>query len=129
MGKLHEVLAVETARKAALNGSFANVKKTFEKTDLFRGQVRTLSLFNTTEEGKEEAEAIEAKARIDKEVVTSVPDTLNYLANIAADYYNVVAQKEFTNQQAKADLVVGDTVLIKDAPVSLLLHLESKLND
>lgn len=129
MGKLHEVLAVETGKKAALSGSILEIKKTFEKTDLFRGQVRTLSLFNTNESNREENQAIEAKARIEKQLATTVPASLNYLASIAAEYYDVVAQKEFTNQQAKADVVIDNVVIIKDAPVSFLLHLEARLGD
>ncbi len=44
-----------------------------------------------------------------------------------ARYIDIYLRKEEANQRAKADIVVGDEVLAKDVPATVLLGLETKL--
>lgn len=56
-------------------------------------------------------------------------DKLEYVAGHGARYLDVVAQKEATNQTAKADIVIDGNVLVADVPVTHLLTLETKLKE
>lgn len=130
MGKLHELLAIESNVESAATKLLNETTQTFKnKEALFKGKHRTLQLFGKTEENRVEFDAIEAKDSVRIPVAATVPGNLNYLGTILADYYDVVAQKESTNQIAKADLVVGNLVIGKDLPATFLLGLETKFKN
>jgi len=123
MGKMHELLAVESDREAVFKKVVTEAGDTFRKrSDHFLGHHKTLEM---KEEGKEMAEAA---AEDHKAMVTTVGKKLDYVSNPVVTYLDAVLQKECTNQVAKADLVLPDgTVLGKDLPATFLLGLESKL--
>lgn len=128
MSKLHEVLAVEPSHEAASTKLLAEAVKTFNgKEGLFKGKTRTLKLFGKDEANKVEFEALEAKDSINQKVAATVPENLNYVATVMARYYDVVAQKEATNQHARADVVINGVTIMADMPATFLLGLETKL--
>jgi hypothetical protein len=86
-------------------------------------------MFGKTEENKVEFEALENKDRTDIKVAATVPDSLNYMATVVGRFYDVVFQKEATNQDAKADVVIDGKILISQAPATFLLGMETKLKD
>jgi hypothetical protein len=62
-----------------------------------------------------------------KEIVDSVPSKLGYTFGKVAEEYDFLLQKEETNRQATADLVVNGKTLVEKAPVTFLLALERRL--
>lgn len=119
--KLHEVLAVEADLEGAakiLDEALVTFNK---KVDHFSGHHKTLKMFDearvTEEEGAEEH----------KEIVTTVDQKLAYLTKPIAKWWDALAQKERTNQEARADLVIDGEVLLEQVPATMLLGLESRL--
>lgn len=121
--KLHEVLAVDKDLEKVATEVVGEAVVTFtKKVDHFTGHVRTLRMFD---EGRKQEEAAQGEV---KELTTTVPEKLAYVAGHVIRYYDALAQKENTNQVAKADVILDDgTALLKDIPATLLLALENKL--
>jgi hypothetical protein len=87
-------------------------------------------LFGKSPDREEEMSSLEAKDTTTTKVETTVPDSLNYLGCILGTYWDVMFQKEATNQLAKADVVLDNgAVLLKDVPVTFLLCMENRLKD
>lgn len=128
MGKLHELLAVEASAESAATTLVDQTKATFKnKEALFKGKNRSLVMFGKDDANRIEMEAIEAKNYQNLLVSATIPDSLNYMAVVLADYYDVVAQKELTNQVAKASVVIDGVTIMEDVPATFLLGLETKL--
>jgi|PlaIllAssembly_1097288.scaffolds.fasta_scaffold78093_3 hypothetical protein len=123
MAQLHEILAVDQDLQNLTRKVLEEATNTFsKKQDHFLGNYKKLSMFNEARKAEEEG------FKEQKEIVTTVQDKLDYVGEGLARYVDVVAQKEATNQVAKADLVLPDgSVLAKDLPATLLLALENKL--
>jgi hypothetical protein len=130
MGKLYEILAVEGPAQSRAVKLITETKQVFaNKETLFKGKRRQLNLFGKDPAREEELTSLEAKDTTLTKVETTVPDSLNYLGCILGDYWDVMYQKEATNQLAKADIVVDGNVLMKDVPVTFLLCMENRLKD
>lgn len=120
MGKMHEILAVEGEIEGMYKAMLEEGTTTFSKrSDHFMGQERTYHHFDDTE--------AERFAPEKKEMVTTVRAKLAHMWACCIKYLDIVAQKEATNQVAKADLIVGGKVIGKDLPATFLLGLESKI--
>lgn len=128
MGKLHELLAIEASSEAAAQTLLAQTAQTFKtKENLFKGKNRKLKMFGIDDTNRIEMTAIEEKNYQNLLVSATVPDSLNYMAAVLADYYDVVAQKEATNQVAKASVEIDGVVIMADVPATFLLGMETKL--
>lgn len=129
MAKLHEILAVESTTEKAYQQGVEQVNNQLKnKEKLYGGRIRTLQMFNKNETNKVEMEAIEAKDKIVEPLSATIPGTLNYLAVLTAEHFNVLFQKEATNQNATADIILpGGTVVAKEVPVTFLLGMETRL--
>lgn len=119
MAKLHEVLAVE----GDLDGTFKKLqdetKKIFGKPSMFIGMHKSCRMFDAEDTAPPDEF---------QEMVTTVQDKLDYLAEAGVKYYNAVYQKDVTNTVARADVVLPDgTVLLENMPATFLLGLENKL--
>lgn len=126
--QLHEILAVEGDQQSRAQLLITQTTNTFKNKEiLFTGKARRLEMFSKDESNKTELEALEAKELRNNPVAASIPSNLNYLAIFLAQYYNVVYEKEATNQVAKADIVVDGLTLLKDVPVTFLLSMETRL--
>jgi len=119
---LHALLAVEPELKGEFDKILAEAKKTFkDKSGHFDAHHRTLKM-------KDDARVQEEVGNEEhKAMVTTVPKKLEYTGNSFKAYVDSVLQKETTNQQACADLVVDGEVMLKSAPATFLLGLENKL--
>jgi hypothetical protein len=62
-----------------------------------------------------------------KRVQVTVDDQLAQLAKLLTRAFNLTATMEAANQQARADVVVDGTTLLKDVPVDFLLYLEKQI--
>jgi len=126
MGKLHEVLAVETDLKATADKLLKEALHTLKDkaTHFESSEVR----FHPDEETTL-VEAPEVKPMVD-----TVRSKIKFVTDPYAKYIDAVFQKESTNQVAKADLELSDEegekiVLAKDVPATVLLGLETKLKE
>jgi hypothetical protein len=120
--KLHEVLAVEADLAATAEKIMAETVVTFtKKDDHFQGFHKRLEMFD--ESRKQEEKGAEGS----KSIVETVPSKLEYTSKSLAKYWDAVAQKERTNQEARADVVVDGVVIVEDAPATFLLGMESRL--
>ncbi len=120
MGKLHELLAVETDLKGTFKRIVEEGIVTFsKKPDHFIGQHKKLEMFDESKQNENLEEH--------KELVTTVKDKLDYIQEHVVRYLDVLIQKEKTNQEATDALVVDGKILIADVPATCLLNLETEL--
>lgn len=124
--QLHELLAAE---KTAVNARDQLTKDTTEKfakgDSYFKGFTKTLSLFGDDPSN----EKVQAAAREDKVLPTTVLTTLEYYFTYWAKAEDVLYRKNITNTTALADLVYEGQVLASGVPVDELMGLESRLSD
>ena len=121
--KLHELIAVEKDRKATATRIIDETAMTFlKKQQLFQGFVK---VYETREEKGDTFDGEESHA------VTNVVEKLNYFDKYIVTLLDVIIQKELTNAEAKADIVIGegeDAIVIgNDVPVSALVQFENNL--
>ena len=119
MAKLHELLAVEADLENTAKKILKETIKVFkEKGVLFLKIIKETKMFD---------ENVDDPPIEEQEMTTTVKDRLDYTWGHFAKYLDAIGQKEKTNQVAFADLIVGDAVIAKDVPATLLLGLESRL--
>ena len=120
--KLHEILAVEGDRDEMARKVTAEAINTFlKKADHFQGHTKTLEFF------EDERNENEGGPQEENLLVTTVDEKLKYALGSVAKYYDVVLQKDLTNQIAKADLIIDGKALAEGLPATFLLGLEKKL--
>lgn len=123
MAKLHELLAAEKGRNEAWNALRDETTAKFAKDHFFQGQIKTLKMIEDTPANQ----ALEASAREDKAMQTTVWATLDYAFKLFAQAEDIQLQKNLTNATAKADLMFEGRVLASGLPIDELLGLESRL--
>lgn len=119
MGKLHEILAVESSQEKTANNMIVESIKTLGKESLFSGMTRELHMF------RDEDKVLEIPEK--QELTTTVDENIDYLADYVSKYWDTVLQKDRANTIAKADLIVDGKTIASDLPATFLLGLESKL--
>lgn len=120
MPKMHELLAVESDAIQVADKLLEEASTTFSKRpDHFRGQTKATTYLSADRQGENTATS--------KEIVTTVDDKLNHLAKGLVRLYDVLVQRDSTNQLAKADVTIGGKVLLKDVPGIFLLSMEQRL--
>jgi len=124
MAQLHEILAIEGDLRGEKNKIRDEAITVFsKKPNLFLGMVKTLRMFDAERE-QEEPEGSEIQ-----EVTTTVPQKLSYVSKSFIRFWDAKLQKEAANQEAKADVIVEETVFAKNVPVSFLLSMEEELKN
>src|SRR5574343_744210 len=108
MSKLHEILAVESDLEGHYKRIVGETTNVFTKVEHFSGAHKILTMFD--EARQREAEA----AEVHQELTTTVKRKLSYTEDAVVRYLDVVLQKESTNQEAKADLVVDGQILAEN---------------
>jgi hypothetical protein len=120
LGKLHELLSVESDLEGTANKIREEAIHTLaKKPDHFISMQKKLEMFDESKSN----ENLEER----KEMVTTVKDKLDYVAEHHIRYIDAVFQKELTNSFAKADLVVDGITLSMNVPATFLLGMETKL--
>lgn len=120
MPKLNQIIAVEKSVKSRSFQELTEAHQALQKPTLLMGISRTYR--PKDEEGEQlppESTRVQAKA---EEIVRRT-------ARIMANLFDVTATKDWTNCEARADVVIGERVLLSDVPVSYLLFLEKQLVD
>lgn len=120
MGKLHELLAVESDLKGAAEKIVAETINTFTKKEH-----HFVERFKSYQAKDEDGETFAPEKQ---EMVTTVPKKLEHTQEVVVKYLDAVAQKEATNTAAQALLEVDGVALIDTPlPATMLLALEGKL--
>lgn len=120
MAKLNQIIALEKGAKSAAERALTDVYQKLEKRDLLTGFTK---VYRPKDEEGEKLPPENKKVQFTVKAATTavMPELVRA--------FDTVATKEVSNTKAKADVVVNGTVLIKDAPVSLLLFLEKQLQN
>lgn len=120
-GKLHETLAVETELGNIDKKLRAESIGTFKKESLFQGQIRHLTMKADDQQHNNTVER--------QELTSTIDENLDYLFPHIAAHWDVVAQKDATNQKAVGDIVINGNTLIVGLASTTLLGLETKLSE
>jgi hypothetical protein len=124
MAKLHELLAAEKTPTGAWNALYEDTLKKFKNpTHFFDGHSKSLTMIEDSEGNRN----IEAQAREEKPVTTTVYETLQYALDIFGKAEDLQFQKNSTNRKAHGTVMWKGQPLLKDMPVDQLLGLEARL--
>lgn len=119
MPKLHEVLAVEGTKEGVAKTTAQQAQALFSRgTDRFMAQVKSTKMLGE--------DAVNPPDEVTESSFT-VTQVVKELISKMGSYWDVIQQKEGTNQVAKADLRIGDKVLLTDVPATFLLGMEKRL--
>lgn len=120
--RLHELLASLGDAEARSSRAQQEAIETFSKrNNHFMGGHKTLKMFD------EKDAHLEAANAQHQELTTTVGAKLNYIQKDIARWWDAFLQKEATNQEARADLVVGSEVLAEDMPAAFYIGMEKEL--
>lgn len=123
MGKLHELLAVEGDLEGTWKKVMEEAKTTFaKKPGFFQGFHKQLEMFD-------EDDPLHNSVQDHQELTTTVHDKLSYIGEHGERYFDVLLQKESTNQTAVADLIVDGTKIVEGVPATFLLGMETRLKN
>lgn len=121
MTKLHQLLAIEKSAKTDANRDSSALYKEMQRAEAFAGRHSTYRPFNE-DDGDKQAD----KQQL---VQLRAEEVLNGFSKCMTRILNITATRDTANQEAKADVIVSDVVLLKNVPVSTLIFLEKTLND
>ena len=122
--QLHELLAVEGPLNKVAVEAIKEAKATLSKKEhLFTGIINVIEPLVEESTGRTDVLAQTEQ----KDVSETIEGKLSFVLKQFTKAFNVYAQKEQANQYAKADVKIGDQIIIKDAPATMLLGLESRL--
>lgn len=120
MALLNQLIAIEKGVKSRVYSVVTDLHNTCQKAALFIGLTKTYTRRDdTTEELPPENKNVSANMR----------DVLRRLENSLTEYLDIAARKDWSNCVAKADVKVDDKVIIPQAPITFLLHMEKQLTD
>lgn len=120
MTKLNQVIAIEKGIKTRVHSEVSNLYKLTQKADLFNGFAKQYQPIDDT------GEQLPPENR---KVQLTAGDIIRQTAELLSDLFDVTAAKDWSNCNAKADIVVGGQMLVPQVPVSYLLFLEKNLTD
>ncbi|HLO84200.1 MAG TPA: hypothetical protein VK203_04175 [Nostocaceae cyanobacterium] len=118
--KLNQVIAVLQTVKANSTKAKTAVYHLIQKTALFQGISRTFQPVD--EDGfvyPPENQALQMRAE----------ELLTQFEQACTELFNLSATQDWSNAQAKADIVVDGTTILREVPISYLLFLEKQLTD
>lgn len=118
--KLNQVVAIEKGVNSRATTEISTLYKVVQKPVLFNGFSKTYQpLTEGSETYPDEAQKVQVK----------VTDIIDSMREFKTELLDTVAQKDFANTKATADVVVDGKVLVEKAPVPYLLFLEKQLTD
>jgi len=120
MTKLHHILAVERRVKTDSQERRTLALRLLQTPSLFEGQTKTYS--------PKDADGDTLPA-IDDPVQHKVRDVLADLVDSWVEKIDVIGEKHEGNMSARANVMIGDTVILEDGPSTQLLFLEKELDD
>jgi hypothetical protein len=118
--KLNQVLAIEKGVKSRAQGTITGLYHKVQKPALVNGLMKTYApLDEDSIAYPPERQKVQVRAN----------DVLSQTKRALTELFNVTAQKDWANCEAKADVLVDGKVLVEQAPVTYLLFLEKQLTD
>src|SRR5574341_2666938 len=109
--KLNQVIAIEKAVKSAANKAIDVIHKAAQKPALFDGFVKT---YRPSQEDDPEGRTTPPQRQNVQVVAASA---MREIARLWIDLVDVNARKDWANCEARADVVVGDAILLAAVPV------------
>lgn len=122
---LHELLATEKNFTSQVNKLQLETLQKFDKEHLFKGYIKTLKMLKDAPNN----EQLELAGSEQKELVTTVKQTLDYLLGFWVKAEDLQATKNVTNQSAIANVEINGEILLSNLPVDELMGLEARLLD
>jgi hypothetical protein len=120
MAKLNQIIAVEKGIKSRIYSKIGELHKILQKPALFNGFDKS---YQPKEEGGTQLPPEKQKIQF------TVKDILRTVEELSGEYFDIVARKDWTNGNAKANIEVDGVRILKDVPVTYLLFLEKQLSD
>jgi hypothetical protein len=114
------VIVVEKPLKARVTAEIDVIDKTLAKPALFDGFVKK---YVKKREGEEDVPS--QSQNVQKRCAELLPQVSERLAEM----FDMTAQKDFANCEAKGDVVVDDDTIVAGVPTTTLLFLEKQLAD
>ena len=121
MGQIHELIAVENDLKGKKKELISNVLEAERQTSLFEGSRKTVQFFD-------EERSSEEKTELNK-VQCKIKDLITLLSLNLTNWYDFKLQKEKSNQEAQASIVIDEKILAENLPVTFLLGMEDELRE
>jgi hypothetical protein len=120
MAKLCQIIAVEKSIKNKAHNGITEVYQKMQKPALLSGISRSYRPKD------EEGEVLPSEKTL---VQMNAVNALKDVASVMSELFDITATKDYANCKAVADVVVGDTTIAKDVPVTYLLFLEKALTN
>lgn len=118
--KLNQILAIEKGVRGRTGERFAELNKQAQKSSLFNGFNKNYEPQNAEGETfPPERQRVQVKA---EELLQEA--VKNYI-----ELADMTATRDWANNEAKADIVLDGTVLVKDAPATFILWLEKQVEN
>lgn len=118
--KLNQIIAIEKGVKSRVYSNITELNKIAQKAGMFNGFHKTY--IPKDEDGDQyPPESIKVQAQSDS--------IIRLFFQSLTELLDVVATKDVTNCEAKADIIVDGTTLLSDIPSTYLLFLEKQMND
>lgn len=120
MPKLNQIIAIEKGIKSGSDRTVTKTQKSFARKELLQGIARTY------QPRDDDGEVLPPESKL---VQVRVSEGLKTVSDALTELFDITATKDWSNQEAKANVVVDGNVLVEGAPVSYLLFLEKQLGD
>lgn len=118
--RLNELLSVEKGVRTRVKRDMTDLYQKAQRNALFNGMFKK---FEPTEEGG----VVFPPEKVNLQV--NVGDMIEEMSALTAELLNVVARKDIANCDARANVVIGDDVLLENVPATHLLWLEKHLGE
>jgi hypothetical protein len=119
--KLHQILAVERGQESRAQRRLTDLHRLVQTPAVISGISRKYQPLSDEPEAQLPDESTK--------VQILVPAVLDEMSRLLTRVYDLAATKEEANTAARADVKVGDEVLLADVPVGTLLFLEKRLDN
>jgi hypothetical protein len=120
MSKLNQILAIEKNKKTQLHKEITDLHHATQKPPLLNGHHKVFT--PKEDDGESFPDDVQKVQHLHVEVIEQVCERLSILMD-------VTAAKDYTNCNAKADVVVNGQAFLEGVPVPYLLFLEKELHD
>jgi hypothetical protein len=118
MPKLNQIIAVVNGKKTEAQKALTQIYRKSDNTELFNGLSRTY---------KPKDDDGDRFPDENKPVITTVEQSVVEFKDVMTGLLDVVATQDYSNGDAKADVVVDGEVILPQVPVTYLLFLEKQL--
>lgn len=120
MPKLNQIIALTAGKKSQAHKTITEAYQNLQKTSLLEGISRNYKPKD------DEGEQLPPEKKL---VQSKVKDSVRGVVAALTDLFDIVATQDQANCQARANVQVDGTVVLKNVPVTTLLFLEKQLVD